>query len=204
MGSEAHTRNRITQKSIRSGESVSIDFCKITNRERKKVARECHRVCDGWGIYFCQIEGVYLWKAHLVGAGAKWKRAAIWRKPDGSPQFTGDRPGTGYESIACVWHGEGKSVWNGGGKHGVYEHSRYDPLGREHMTQKPEKLMKALVADFTQPNAAVLDPFMGSGTTGVACMNIGRKFIGIEKEPRYFDIACRRIEDAQRQQRLFI
>jgi DNA modification methylase len=49
----------------------------------------------------------------------------------------------------------------------------------------------------------VLDPFMGSGTTGVACMNLGRKFIGIEIEPKYFDIACERIEQAQRQQRLF-
>jgi DNA modification methylase len=48
----------------------------------------------------------------------------------------------------------------------------------------------------------VLDGFMGSGTTGVACMNLGRSFIGIEREPKYFDIACRRIEDAQRQGRL--
>lgn len=49
----------------------------------------------------------------------------------------------------------------------------------------------------------IADPFMGSGTTGVACMNLVRKFIGIEIEPKYFDIACRRIEDAQRQQRMF-
>ena len=48
-----------------------------------------------------------------------------------------------------------------------------------------------------------LDPFMGSGTTGVACVNLGRKFIGIEIEPKYFDIACRRIEEAYRQPRLF-
>ncbi len=50
--------------------------------------------------------------------------------------------------------------------------------------------------------ALVLDPYMGSGTTGVAAVQMGRKFIGIEREPKYFDIACRRIEDAQRQQRL--
>ena len=49
----------------------------------------------------------------------------------------------------------------------------------------------------------VLDPFMGSGTTGVACERLGRKFIGIEKEPRYFDIACRRIEEACKSQPLF-
>ena len=49
----------------------------------------------------------------------------------------------------------------------------------------------------------ILDPFMGSGTTGVACANLGHKFIGIEIEPKYFDIACRRIEDAYKQPRLF-
>ena len=52
------------------------------------------------------------------------------------------------------------------------------------------------------PNNLILDPFMGSGTTGVAAMNLQRQFIGIEREPRYFDIACRRIDDAQRQGRL--
>ena len=50
----------------------------------------------------------------------------------------------------------------------------------------------------------VLDPFMGSGTTGVACARLGRSFIGVEIEPRYFDIACRRIEQAQRQRDLFV
>jgi DNA modification methylase len=49
----------------------------------------------------------------------------------------------------------------------------------------------------------ILDPFLGSGTTGIACVNLGRKFFGIEIEPRYFDIACRRIEEAYRQPRLF-
>ncbi len=53
------------------------------------------------------------------------------------------------------------------------------------------------------PIGAVLDPFLGTGTTGVACMNLGRKFIGIEIEQKYFDIACERIDQAQRQQRLF-
>ena len=48
----------------------------------------------------------------------------------------------------------------------------------------------------------ILDPFMGSGTTGVACADLGRKFVGIELEPRFFDSACRRIDDAQRQGRL--
>ena len=69
-----------------------------------------------------------------------------------------------------------------------------------HPTQKPIALMRWLCE---QTEGMVLDPFMGSGTTGVACMNLGRKFIGIEIEPKYFDIACLRIENAQRQERLF-
>ena len=70
----------------------------------------------------------------------------------------------------------------------------------EHPTQKPVRLMRWCV-DMTTGD--VLDPFMGSGTTGVACMNLGRSFIGIEIEPKYFDIACQRIENAQRQQKMF-
>jgi tRNA G10 N-methylase Trm11 len=53
-------------------------------------------------------------------------------------------------------------------------------------------------------NEIILDPFMGSGTTGVACVRLGRRFVGIEIESKYFDIACRRIEEAQRQADLFV
>jgi site-specific DNA-methyltransferase (adenine-specific) len=73
---------------------------------------------------------------------------------------------------------------------------------RAHPTQKPVSLMEWCLGFV--PNArTILDPFMGSGTTGVACARLGRSFIGCEIEPRYFDIACRRIEDAYRQPRLF-
>ncbi len=70
-----------------------------------------------------------------------------------------------------------------------------------HPTQKPVALMVWCLGFL--PNAqTILDPFMGSGTTGVACVQLGRKFIGIELEPRYFDIACRRISDELRRPRL--
>ena len=72
-----------------------------------------------------------------------------------------------------------------------------------HPCPKPIKLMIWMVNRASVSGESVLDPFMGSGTTGVAAMNLGRKFIGIEIEPKYFDIACERIENAQRQQRLF-
>lgn len=84
----------------------------------------------------------------------------------------------------------------------VLRHSviTWESQGRSHPHEKPVSLMASLVAKVC--GQCILDPFMGSGTTGVACMNLGRKFIGIEREPKYFDIACRRIEDAQRQARL--
>jgi DNA modification methylase len=75
--------------------------------------------------------------------------------------------------------------------------------GAEHPTQKPVELMKWCLE--LLPDAhIILDPFMGSGTTGVACVKLGRKFIGIEIEPKYFDIACKRIDAAYRQPDLFI
>jgi hypothetical protein len=75
--------------------------------------------------------------------------------------------------------------------------------GTEHPTQKPEKLMRLCVRLCDNSPKTILDPFMGSGTTGVAAVQEGRKFIGIEIEPKYFDIACKRIEEAQKQLRLF-
>jgi DNA modification methylase len=73
---------------------------------------------------------------------------------------------------------------------------------RVHPTQKPVQLMEWCIT-LCPEAGTVLDPFCGSGTTGVACANLGRKFIGIERDPRYFAIACDRIRAAQAQQRLF-
>ncbi len=76
--------------------------------------------------------------------------------------------------------------------------------GGIHSCPKPTKFMRRLVARFTNDGECIFDPFMGSGTTGVAAMQMGRSFIGCELEPKYFDIACKRIEDAQRQGDLFL
>jgi DNA modification methylase len=72
-----------------------------------------------------------------------------------------------------------------------------------HPCPKPENLMRKLVGRLSPVSGVVLDPFMGSGTTGVAAVAMGRRFVGIELEPKFFDQACRRIEDAQRQARMF-
>lgn len=87
---------------------------------------------------------------------------------------------------------------SGGGGVGF---ARTDDEKKNHPCPKPENIMRRIIARFSDGD--VIDPFMGSGTTGVACANLGRKFIGIEIEPKYFDIACERIAAAQSQGRLF-
>jgi site-specific DNA-methyltransferase (adenine-specific) len=63
--------------------------------------------------------------------------------------------------------------------------------------------MREIVTLFSSPGEMILDPFMGSGTTGLACTQMGRSFVGIELDPTYFDVACRRVEKAYSQPRLF-
>ena len=75
---------------------------------------------------------------------------------------------------------------------------------KRHPTQKPLSLMRWCIEQLPKNCKTILDPFMGSGTTGVACVKLGRKFTGIEIDPGYFDIACRRIEQAYKQPDMFI
>lgn len=111
-----------------------------------------------------------------------------WGRADCQPiLFYGRSPhaGTGIPSQRCV-----------------YELTEAAETDAGHPCQKPINFWTHLLARTTSDEDIVLDPFMGSGTTGVACANLGRKFIGIEIEDKYFNIACERIDQAQRQQRL--
>lgn len=90
------------------------------------------------------------------------------------------------------------------GKSNLQSHTGYprtvlkiDRDNGKHPTQKPVALMEYLIKTYSKEGKTVLDPFMGSGTTGVACVNLDRSFIGMEKEQKYFDIATERIKEAQ-------
>jgi DNA modification methylase len=115
-----------------------------------------------------------------------------------------DKQNTGiYADCEMAWSNIGKPaklihyMWNG------MLRANGEARG-DHPTQKPIGVMKWAIGHLPAPSETILDPFMGSGTTGVAAVQMGRRFIGIEREPKYFEIACRRIEDAQRQSDLFI
>ena len=171
---------------------------------RPAFVQEAKRICAGWLLAFCNVEGVWHWRVALVDGGLKFKTTCIWVKPDATPKLNGQGPALAYECITTTWAGVGHSRWNAGGKRGVYTFpTNNDERTHQHPTEKPRRLMSAIIADFTNPGQLICDPFMGSGTTGVAAVMAGRRFIGIELNETYFDIACKRIEDAQRQGQLF-
>lgn len=161
---------------------------------------------SGWLIVFCTPEGVAPWRDAIEAAGARYKRACAWVKPDSAPQFNGQGPAHGFENFCTAWCGDGISRWNGGGKRGVFTHPVNPPSRKEnggHKTEKPISLMGELVILFTDPGETICDTFMGSGSTGVAAVKYGRKFIGIEKDPKWFDVACNRIAAAIKQTDFF-
>jgi site-specific DNA-methyltransferase (adenine-specific) len=202
---EAHTKDRRTRgQSIGGGErtitEAPLEFPPITEAQRDGAAAHLARVARRWVMVFCQAEAVAAWRDALVGAGLVYKRACVWVKPDAQPQLTGDRPGVGYESIVLA-HVPGRSRWNGGGRPGIYRFNKYEGSGARnvHQTQKPIALMRALVEDFTDANDLILDPFAGSGTTGVAALTLGRRFVGWEMDAKHHATAARRIGETREQ-----
>lgn len=181
-----------------------IDFGSIEGI-REVVTAQMVAVSSGWVIVFTLAEGVRAWRDALQANKAKYDTCLAWVKPDAMPRFNGQGAARGFECAVTAWCGVGHRSWNGGGKRGVYTHTVNPPTRNGgHPTEKPISLMRELLCDFTDPAECVLDPFMGSGTTGVACAKLGRKFIGIEIDSKYFDIACRRIEAAYKQPDMFI
>ena len=174
-----------------------VTFDALTDDGFREVAARCLAIADGWVVMTCDYR-----HAALFYDAPEFVRLGAWVKPNPMPQICGDRPGQGFEAVLILHAGRRRKAWARGGGPGVWT-VRTHGGGAEVPTQKPLALMLSFVSDFTTPDEVVCDPFMGSGTTGVACANLGRKFIGIEREPKYFDIACTRIENAQRQQRMF-
>jgi site-specific DNA-methyltransferase (adenine-specific)/modification methylase len=118
----------------------------------------------------------------------------VWDKLNGETDFA---------DCELAWTNLPKAVrrirflWNGCMR-------RERDVPREHPTQKPIEVMRWCIEHLPENTRTILDPFMGSGTTGVAAVKLGKRFIGIEREQQYFDIACRRIEQAYAQPDFFV
>ncbi len=136
--------------------------------------------------------------AALQSGGFVWRGIVNWHKPSA-------RPVQGRFTNACeymVWGTNGPRELAGSVYPGLVSVNAPRGEDRDHITQKPVELLEA-ICKIVPDGGLVMDPFMGSGTTGVACMNLGLKFIGVELDRHSFDAAATRIENAQRQARMF-
>jgi site-specific DNA-methyltransferase (adenine-specific) len=169
---------------------AGLGFAALTADQRALVAIH---PCARWRLVFADLEGIDAWRKAFGAAAVDNVRVCIWDKIDSAPQFTGDRPAAGAEAIVCA-HSPGRKRWNGGGRRNVFRSAvNAERGGKPHPSTKPLGLMLDLVELFTGPGDLVLDPFCGSGTTGIACVRIGRRFIGIERKPEWAELSRERI-----------
>ena len=153
-------------------------------------------------ICFCRWDVAEAFRSAIVANGFNLKSQVIW---DRVVHGLGDLEAAFSPRHDTVWFATSGAGFAFPGKRpaSVIRHIRVDPASLRHPCEKPVGLMAELVESITRPRDMVIDPYMGVASTGVACARLGRKFIGIEIERKYFDIACKRIEDAYNQNALF-
>ena len=153
---------------------------------------------DGGGlISFCDWNTSHRWREEIERAGFVIKSQVIW---DRLHHGMGDLKGAFAPQHDIVWYAtKGRRIFVNGRPKSVMRHKRPSPADDHgHPTCKPVALMEELIrATDDGSGSVVLDPFLGSGTTGVAAANTGRRFIGIERDPDYFTVAQARIQKAQ-------
>ncbi len=173
------------------GDCVLVDFASITAQELIDYLLLIRAKCEKWHVFFAD------WRHMLPleqqrDIDLELVRFGVWVKPNGMPQYSGDRPATGWEAIAFM-HPHGQKIWNGGGRTSVFS-CNFEQKDRQHPTQKPMHLVGQLIGLFSNYGDLILDPFMGSGTTLRAAKDLGRRAIGIEIEEKYCQIAAKRLE----------
>ena len=169
------------------------------------IIERCEALCTDAAPVFVWQSGTNMRKL------AEWFPRE-WRLFVAAKNFVQMRPTAmqwSFDPVLCWWAGGGKP-WSEGTANRDFVIANTAPLvasptniERGHPCPRPVDLMRHIIGQWVRPDSLCLDPFMGSGTTGVACMQLGRKFIGIEIERKYFDIACERIDNAQRQGTFF-
>ena len=158
---------------------------------------------DAYLYCFTRWDVAHLWRDAFIAAGFKIGQRLVWDKQHWG---MGDlrHYGSQTEDVLVVYKGAPAMFAGGAGRRGnlLSFNKMFLPEGQvDHPTQKPVALMAQFINDSTRPGNLILDPFMGSGTTGVACVQTGRRFIGVELDERYADIARARIAMAAEQAR---
>ena len=168
------------------------------------LCAQFERVARRWVVVFSDEEAAFLWRSAM---GEWFIRFGAWMRQPVS--LTPCQPARGFEAIT-VGHPRGiNRRWNGGQNRAAVYFDRNLTGGAAalerhgHPCPKPVSLMEALVRDFTDPGELILDPFGGSGTTGVAAIRLGRRFIGWERDPKYHAVATKRLAGTREQTDLF-
>ena len=176
------------------------DFCsEILNDDNEQLIidyiRECYRILkNNTAMYmFCNCDKVDFFKKELENAGFKIKNMIIWVKNNWTAGDLKAQFGKQYEIIFLV--NKGRKCFNGKRITDVWMFDRISGKKQLHQNQKPVDLLKQCILKHSDENDIIFDGFMGSGSTGVACIETGRKFIGVELDKKYFEIAKERIEN---------
>jgi len=153
-------------------------------------------VKDGGAVYLCtRFDVAQPWVEALIGAGARMKNPIYWIKDTVGLGDLSDR-GNAVEIVLVAHVGAKRHLLRGKRTGNAWNISRPEPL--LHPTPKPSELIRRCILSSTDPGDLVLDPFVGSGSTAIACAQTGRRCICCEISSVYFDLACERIEAAYR------
>lgn len=161
----------------------------------EKYVNECYRILkNNSACYmFCNINKVDIFKQLLEKAGFTIKKMIIWVKNNHTAGDLVAQYGKKYEIIFYV--NKGRCPIRNGRLTDVWEFPRVSGKKQLHQNQKPVNLIKQCIEKSSDPGAIVFDGFMGSGTTAIACLETGRRYIGYELDPEYYKIANDRILD---------
>lgn len=160
-----------------------------TWRFNPSEAKSWDSVAPDWAVALCDVPECIIWGGNYFALPAS-RGWFVWDKKQRGTWTTGH--------TELAWSNLDQPVR----AYSLSQVEAHTDMDKQHPTQKPLEVMQWCI-EFIKSDT-ILDPFAGSGTTGVACVKLGRKFIGIEIEPRYFDIACRRIEKAYAQPDFFV
>lgn len=172
-----------------------LGYAALKPEEAVALAGLFHSVCDGWVVWMTDHTLAPTIGKALEELGRYVFAPLPFYQAGRSVRLSGDGPCSWTDWI-MVARTAAQHRW-GTLRGGYVAGEGWNDKDR--MGGKPTRLMQMMVADYSRRDELVCDPFMGAGTTGVACMKEGREFLGIEIDPESFDKACRRIEEAQRQ-----
>jgi len=208
-------RSKLNSPIMRRSSPLKYDFGDWDNKTREEFLEfteswlsECCRILKDGGtiISFFNKEDISFLGWTSKKFGIRTRTIFSWHKTNPVPSF---RKVNYLSACEFLWVGsKGKKSWVFNFKkqkemHNFFESPNKSSYGKtKHPTEKPLSLIKHLIEIHSNENEMVLDCFMGSGTTGVACVNLNRNFIGIELDENYFEIAKNRIKKAQEQTKL--